>query len=105
MVVSAKVYTSCISGVKTKINLRDCSVNITAETGVCLSLNEGDITLKNNSFKVIGQKGRVAELFSVRGTVSDNSFKAELRKTENANPVFKDAASSVKEQNNEYFGF
>lgn len=105
MAVSAKVYASCISGVKTKINLRDCSVNITSETGVCLSLNEGDITLKNNSFKVIGQKGRVAELFSVRGTVSDNSFKAELRKTENANPVFKDAASSVKEQNNEYFGF
>ena len=61
--------------------------------------------LKNNSFKVIGQKGRAAELFSVRGTVSDNSFRAELKKNENANPVFKDAGSSVKEQNNEYFGF
>ena len=30
---------------------------------------------------------------------------AKVKKTENANPVFKDSSSSVKEQNNEYFGF
>ena len=103
--ISAKVYASFVSGVKTKLSLRDSSVNLTSETSVGLSLNEGDVNLKNNSFKVIGQKGRAAELFSVRGTISDNSFKAELKKTENADPVFKDAGSSVKEQNNEYFGF
>ena len=35
-------------------------------------------------------------MFSVRGTVSDNSFRAELKKTENANPVFKDAAFKLE---------
>ena len=103
--ISAKIYASCISGVKTKLNLKDSSINLTSETGVCLSLNEGNVNLKNNSFKVIGQKGRVAELFSVRGTINDNVFRAELKKTENADPVFKDSNSSVNEKGNDYYGF
>lgn len=103
--INAKIYASCISGVKTKLNVKNSSINISSETAVCFSINEGNILLKNNSFKVIGQKGRIAELFSVKGSVSDNSFKADLVKAENVFPIFLNEYSKISEQNNDYYGF
>lgn len=103
--INAKTYASCISGVKTKLNIKDSSINISSETAVCFSINEGNVLLKNNSFKVIGQKGRIAELFSVKGSISDNSFKADLKKAENVYPIYLNEYSRISEQNNEYYGF
>ena len=61
--------------------------------------------MKNNSLKIIGKKGRIGELFDVKGSVTDNSFRGQLQKTDNSFPVFKDAKSSLNEANNEYYGF
>ena len=103
--ISSKVYASCVSGVKTKFRMQNSSVNLTSDTAVAFSLNQGDIMLKNNSCKIIGNKGRVAELFDIRGSVIDNSFKADLKRIENVSPVYKDSTTQVKEVNNEYYGF
>lgn len=103
--ISSKIYSSCVSGVKTKLKVQNSSINLTSDTAVAFSLNEGDISMKNNSLKIIGKKGRIGELFDVKGSVTDNSFRGQLEKTDNSFPVFKDAKSSLNEANNEYYGF
>lgn len=103
--VSANSYALCVSGVKTKLNIQRSSVNVTADTSVIFSINEGDIIVKTNSFKVIGQKGRIAELFGVYGNVSDNFFKSDLDQVNNTLPIYKDQKTSITEVNNENYGF
>jgi len=103
--ISSKIYSSCVSGVKTKLKVINSSINLTSDTAVAFSLSDGDINLKNNSLKLIGKKGRAAELFDIKGTITDNSFKGQLLKRDNAFPVYTDSLCHVKESNNEYYGF
>ncbi|MCQ2576672.1 MAG: hypothetical protein MJ162_07990 [Treponema sp.] len=103
--VSSSTYGSFVSGVKTKINIQNSSVNISSDTGVIISLNDGDLTLMNNSFKVIGQKGRIAELFGAKGKIAWNSFKSDLKTASSASPVYKDKQTSITEENNDSSGF
>lgn len=103
--LSSKVYASCISSVKTKVDVQNSIINLNTDTGVTFSANEGTFIMKKNNCKIIGKKGRIAELFSVKGSIVDNSFTAELKKTENGYPIFKDTNSSIKDLNNEYYGF
>ena len=103
--LSASSYASFISGVKSKVNIQDSSVNVTADTCVTLSLNEGDIKLVNNSFKVTGRKGRIAELFGVNGSITSNSLKASLKTTGNTAAIYTDKKSSITQDNNYTNGF
>ncbi|MCQ2592219.1 MAG: chitobiase/beta-hexosaminidase C-terminal domain-containing protein [Treponema sp.] len=103
--LSAKDYSSCVSGVKTKLNVNDSIINVQANTAVVFSLNDSDILLKNNSLKVIALKGRIAELFKVKGTVLDNSFKSEMNKPTNSSAIYKDSQTKIREINNEQYGF
>lgn len=103
--VASSVYASFISGVKTNISIKNSSINATAATSVIVSLNQGDVLFNNNSFKVSGEKGRVAEFFAVKGSLLSNSFKANLRNSSNAAPVYTDKKSNITQSNEESYGF
>ena len=96
--VSALAYASFISGVKSKVDIQNSSINVTGETCVTLSLNQGDVNLINNSFKITGSKGRVAELFSVGGLLRANSFKSSLKGTSKTAAVYTDKSCTVVQE-------
>ncbi|MBO4628691.1 MAG: hypothetical protein J5687_01940 [Treponema sp.] len=101
--VSATVYASFISGVRTNLNIQNSSINTTAATSVIVSLNQGDVYMGNNSFKISGEKGRVAEFFGVTATLEKNSYKASLKNSSNAAPVYADKASSLTQKDDSRF--
>lgn len=103
--VSAATYASFVSGVRTNVNIQNSSINTSAQTCVTLSLNQGNINLNNNSFKISGEKGRIAELFDMTGTLVSNSFKSSLRGASNASAVYTDLKCSVTQLNNDSYGF
>ena len=101
--VSATVYASFVSGVRTNLNIQNSSINTTAATSVIVSLNQGDVYMGNNSFKISGEKGRVAEFFGATGTLEKNSYKASLKNSSNAAPVYADKASSLTQKDDSRF--
>ena len=101
--VSASSYASFISGVRTNVNIQNSSINTTAATSVILSLNQGDVYISNNSFKISGEKGRVAEFFAATGTLEKNSYKASLKNASNSAPVYTDSASSITQKDDSRF--
>ena len=103
--VSAATYASFVSGVRTNVNIQNSSINTSAQTCVTLSLNQGNINLNNNSFKISGEKGRVAEFFAVNGSLVSNNYKASLRNSSNAAPVYADKKSNIKQTNEDSYGF
>lgn len=103
--IVAASYASFVSGVKSKLNIQNSSVNITADTCVTISLNQGDVKAVNNSFKVSGRKGRIAELFTVDGSFAANSFKSSLKSASNTQAVYVDQKCNVTMDNNQNYGF
>ena len=103
--VSAAAYSSFISGIKSKVNIQNSSINLTSETCVTLSLNQGDVNLVNNSFKITGNKGRIAELFSVNGLAASNSFKASLKNGSNTKALYTDKNTSLVQEKNDSNGW
>ena len=101
--VSASSYASFISGVRTNVNIQNSSINTTAATSVILSLNQGDVYISNNSFKISGEKGRVAEFFAATGTLEKNSYKASLKNASNSAPVYTDSACSITQKDDSRF--
>ena len=101
--VSASSYASFISGVRTNVNIQNSSINATATTSVILSLNQGDVYISNNSFKISGEKGRVAEFFAATGTLEKNSYKASLKNASNSAPVYTDSACSITQKDDSRF--
>ena len=103
--VSSSVYASFISGIKTNVTIKNSSINTAAPTSVVVSLNQGDVYFNNNSFKISGEKGRVAEFFAVNGSLVSNNYKASLRNSSNAAPVYADKKSNIKQTNEDSYGF
>ena len=103
--VSAAVYASFISGIKTNVSIKNSSINATASTSVLLSLNQGDVNLVNNSFKISGDKGRIAEFFAVKGSLEANNYKTSLRNSSNAAPLYADKNSEIRQTNEDSYGF
>ena len=101
--VSASVYASFISGVRTNVNIQNSSINATAATSVVISLNQGDVYMNNNSFKISGEKGRIAEFFGVNGTLNSNNYKAGLKNASNAAAVYTDKDCSIKQSDDSRF--
>ncbi len=103
--VSSSVYASFISGIKTNVTIKNSSINAAAPTSVVVSLNQGDVNFTNNSFKISGEKGRVAEFFAVNGSLVSNNYKASLRNSSNAAPVYADKKSNIKQSNEDSYEF
>lgn len=101
--VAAAEYASFISGLRTNVNIQNSSINTSAATSVVISLNQGDVYMNNNSFKISGQKGRVAEFFAVTGSLSKNTYKASLKNSSNAAPVYSDKDCSIKQTDDSWF--
>lgn len=103
--VSAEEYVSFSNGLKSRITISKSIINTSGKTCVGISLYEGDVKLTDNSFKVTGTIGRVAELFTVNGTVTGNTFKAELPAAKNSDPIYTDKKTKLKQSKNESYGF
>jgi len=104
--VACSSYASVVSGVKSKINIKNSNLNASADTCVLISMSEGEINCKKNSFKISGKTGRIAELFNVTGSMENNVFKGELSKaSKSIVPVFMEKGSKVTLNNNENYGF
>ena len=71
-----------------------------------LSSDGGNVTSINNQFLVSGKNGRVAELFNLSASFSDNTFKARLSNTTSKNqPLYINKTTKLKEENNFVQGF
>ena len=88
---------------RTNVSIKNSSINATASTSVIISLNQGDILMNNNSFKITGEKGRVAELFAVNGSLEKNNFRASLKNSSNAAPVYTDQNCSITGKDDSWF--
>lgn len=104
--INASVYASFISSVKSRISIKSSSISTSAETCVVISANEGNLNCSDSSLSVTGQSGRIAELFKVKGSITKNTFKAQLaNKNQKIEAIYKNAATSVTETDNKAYGF
>ncbi len=103
---NAVTYVSFIAAVKSRITIKNSSMNTNADTSVVISSDGGNVTAINNQFLVSGKNGRVAELFNLSASFSDNTFKARLSNTTSKNqPLYVNKATKLKEENNFVQGF
>ncbi len=104
--VNAISYTSFISAVKSRLTIRNSSLSTSAETSVVLSLDGGNISSQKNEFMVSGGNGRIAELFGVKASFKENTFKAHLSNSSGNNlPLYVNKASKLTEEKNIVQGF
>lgn len=103
--ITAANYGSLVSSLRSNIDIQNSSVNVTADTAVSFSVNQGEVYINNNSFKVTGQLGRIAELFNVKGSVLSNNLKGDLKKKSNNKAVYTDQNCTVTLSKNEVYGF
>lgn len=103
---NAVSYVSFISAVKSRMSIRNSSINTNAETSVILSANGGNISAQNCDFIVSGTNGRVAELFGLTASFKENKFKANLSNTTSkTQPLYVNKATKLTEEKNSVQGF
>lgn len=98
--VNSKAYCSFLSSVKSRIDINNSSISASSNTCVVISANEGNISCLKNSFLITGKTGRIAELFSVKGNLKNNSYKVCIESSDNAQCVYKNENCSVMEEGN-----
>ncbi len=103
---NAVSYISFISGVKSRISIKNSSISANADTSVVISADGGNVTAQKNEFFVSGSNGRIAELFGLTASFTDNSFKARLsNKSSKIQPIYVNKATKLSEDNNRVQGF
>ena len=103
---TAVSYVSFISGVKSRLSIKDTSISTNAETSVVISANGGNITAQKNEFTVSGSNGRVAELFGLTALFKDNKFKANISNhASKTQPLYVNKATKLTDENNSVQGF
>lgn len=103
---NAVTYVSFISAVKSRLSIRNSSISTNADTSVIISSNGGNVTAQKNEFLVTGGSGRVAELFGVTASFTENSYKARLTNKAGKNqPVYVNKATKLTEEKNSVQGF
>lgn len=106
-IVSANAisYVSFISGVKSRINIKNSVITTSADVNVIISANEGAVCAKSSEFTVAGHSGRIAELFGVKAEFIGNKFKTLLSNgTEQHIPVYKDDKTELIQIDNTVYG-
>ena len=107
-IASAKAvsYVSFIAAVKSRITMKNSSINTNAETSVIISADGGNVNINKNEFLVTGSTGRIAELFGVKASIKENNFKARLTNTASKiQPVYVNKATKLVDENNSVQGF
>lgn len=107
LTVQADGYACAVSGVDSKIFLKNCRVSAVAQTGVNFSLNGGRFDCSSSNCRVVAHLGRIAECTGVTLKLSGNNFFGEFdRKLRGVVPVWKDKDTVVLEdENNSAEGF
>lgn len=103
--LSAVSYVSFISAVKSHIFLKASTVSASADTCVLISANEGDLSVTNNSLKVSGKTGRIAELFGAEALFEKNNLNAQLSKKTKMSAIYADKAATYTDSQNLTYGF
>ena len=103
--VSAISYASFVSSVKSRLNIKNSVLNSVADTTVLISANQGEVNVMDNSMKVSGKAGRIAELFAAEALFQKNTFNAQLTKKGGIIPLYADKETVLTQQNNTSYGF
>ena len=98
-------YANVISGISSKINIKNSTIGCSGDTAVILSLNDCKTQIANNSFKVSATMGRIAELFSCEGDFSTNELKGELKSVKKSQAIYNDNKSKINLEANNVTGF
>lgn len=103
--VSADLYASFISCVDSRVSIFNSSITATGGTCVIISANNGELSIFDNKFKLIGTSGRIAELFGVNASFENNEFKGDLSKSNNMSPIFSNKKTILIDKGNNSIGF
>lgn len=103
--VVSENFITFINGIKTNVTVNNSTINVVSKTAIIICENGGNINIKNNSFKVTGQKGRFAEFTSVSGNFTGNKLNAEIEHSGNFIAVYTDSKSTLNENGNEHYGY
>lgn len=107
-IVSANAisYVSFISGVKSRINVKNSAITTFADVNVIISASEGAVSAKNNEFTVAGRSGRAAELFGVKADFTENNFRIRLSNgAGQIIPIYEDEKTELIQKDNSIYGF
>ena len=104
---SADTYSACLVSVDSKISIKSSKITTVASTAVSFSCQGGMFELRKNTLSIVGVMGRAAELFDTHSILTDNDFRAQLKKPQGSgNPVYMDAKNlSVENARNRNAGF
>lgn len=104
---SAESYSSVISAVQSKIQIKKSRLTVVAGTAVDISSQGGLFELTDSTCIVTGVMGRIAELFDTHSTITGNNFVGDLKKPMGNNkPVYTDEKNySVDYSGNNITGF
>lgn len=105
-VVNASSYSSFITAVNSKINVKQSVLNANADTCVVISATDSESNITENSMQVTGKNGRIAELFNGKASFTNNMFKSNLSNKENSNtPIYRNKKTMIVQENNDSYGF
>lgn len=102
--LTALSYVSFISSVKSRIGISNSTINSNADSTVILSSHDGQVVMKNNSFKAVGTVGRIAELFNTNALLENNIYNVNLSKKGDSSVVYTDKTSEITDRNNVTYG-
>lgn len=104
---SADVYSSIISSVNSKLNIKKSRISSVGQTSVNFSAQGGLFELKDSYCKVTGSMGRIAELFDTYSTIERNTFTGDLIKAAGSGSAvyFDSKNTSVEYSKNTETGF
>lgn len=104
---TAESYSSIVSSVQSKIQIKKSRLTVVAGTAVNISAQGGLFELSDSTCIVTGVMGRIAELFDTHSTICRNNFVGDLKKPMGNNkPVYTDENNySVDYSENNITGF
>ena len=104
--ISADSYASFVSSINSKLSLLNSSVSVTGDTCVIVSASGGDLNINGNKLSIMGNIGRIAELFGVNAKIENNEFRADLNNySKNITPIFANKKTKLIEKENSQIGF
>lgn len=100
----ANSYISMISGVKTRLNIKDSTFASDAETAILFSLNDSFVDCSKSLLKVSGKRGRIGEFFGVEGSIKKNTIHCDFDlNNASVSTFYFDKNSTIELLDNEIF--
>lgn len=96
--VQSDSYVCALSGLDSKVSVKNSRFSSVSPTAVNFSLNGGQFDLKDSSCRVTAHLGRVAELCGVNANLSKNTYLGDFdKKNRGVVPVWSDKDSKILE--------